>query len=64
MKEKGEKHMNMHMKHKGVAMFILGGLILANVYWINLGWGAFVGGLFVLAGLTKMMWSHGCKKGK
>ncbi len=62
MKQMDKEH-GMHMKHKGVMMVILGALILANVYWIKLGWGAFVGGVFVLGGLAKM--THGCKcKGK
>ncbi len=54
------KEMNKeHMKHKGAMMLILGALILANVYWIKLGWGTFVGGVLVLGGLAKML--HGCK---
>ena len=58
------KEMNKeYMKHKGAIMLILGALILTNIYWIKLGWGAFVGGVFVLGGLVKML--HGCKcKGK
>ena len=58
-----KKHMSMHMKHKGLAMIILGGLVLANVYWLELGWGTFVGAVLVLGGLVKMV--HSCKcKGK
>ena len=60
MKEMNKKHMGMHIKHKGVMMFILGALILVNVYWVKLGWGTFVGGVFVLAGLAKMLHSKGC----
>ena len=60
MKEMDKKHMSMHMKHKGAMMLVLGGLILLNVYLMKLGWGVFVGGVFVLGGLVKML--HGCKK--
>ena len=62
MEKKGEKHMGMHMKHKGVAMIILGALILANVYWINIGWGTFIGGVFVLGGLVKLIHGGSCCK--
>jgi uncharacterized membrane protein HdeD (DUF308 family) len=55
MKEMDKKHMGGHMKHKGAMMIVLGGLILANVYWLNLAWGAFVGGVFVLGGLVKLV---------
>ncbi len=61
MKEMNKKHMGMHMKHKGGIMIVLGGLILANVYWINLGWATFVGGVFVLGGLVKLMHTCRCK---
>jgi len=60
MKEMNEKYMVRYMNHTGSAMFILGGLILLNVYVMKLGWGTFVGGIFVLIGLAKM--GHGCKK--
>jgi uncharacterized membrane protein YjjB (DUF3815 family) len=40
----------------GVKLFIVGLLILANVYWINWPWWTFVGALFVLGGLVKMAW--------
>ena len=56
-----DKHHGMHMKHKGTMMVILGGLILANVYWIKLGWGAFVGGVLVIGGLVKMSHSGMCR---
>ncbi len=64
MKEMDKKHMEhrgMHMKHKGAIMIVLGGLILANVYWIKLGWGTFVGGVFILGGLAKMLHHCTCK---
>ncbi len=61
MKEMNKGHGGMHMKHKGAMMFVLGGLILLNVYLIKLEWGAFIGGLLVLGGLIKMLHS-GCKK--
>ena len=62
MKEMDKKHMGRHMKHKGAMMFTLGALILANVYWIGLEWGAFVGAVFVLAGLVKMIHFGCCGK--
>ena len=62
MKEMNKEHMGMHMKHKGTMMVILGALILLNVYVMKLGWGTFVGGVFVLAGIAKI--SHGCCKKK
>ena len=60
MKKMDKKHMGMY-KHKGVAMLILGALILANVYWIELEWGVFVGGVFILGGLVKLIHGGSCK---
>ena len=54
MKEMDKKHMGMHM-------IILGGLILLNVYWMKLEWGAFIGGVLVLGGLTKVIHRCTCK---
>ncbi len=63
MKEMDKKHMGRHMKHKGATMIVLGGLILLNVYWINLGWATFIGGVLILGGLAKLI-HHGACKGK
>jgi len=64
IKEIDKKHMSGHMKHKGIAMIVLGGLVLTNVYWIKLGWGTFIGGVLVLGGLAKLLHSYRCCKGK
>ncbi len=52
-----------HMKHKGIMMLVLGALILANVYWMGLTWAVFIGGVFMLAGLIKVIHSFSCKGG-
>ncbi len=62
MEEMNKKHMGMHMKHKGAMMVVLGALILLNVYWLELTWGAFVGGILVLGGLAKMIFMGKYKK--
>ena len=45
-------------KGKGVGLMILGLLVLANVYWPYLDWGAFVGAVFVIAGFIKLVTPH------
>jgi uncharacterized membrane protein HdeD (DUF308 family) len=60
MKDMFKEHRGMHMKHKGMMMFLLGALILLNVYLMKLEWSVFIGGFLVLGGLAKMM--HGCCK--
>jgi len=56
---KDNMKMNMpayHMhKGKGVMMIVLGLLVLANAYWSILSWAMFVGIIFVLAGIAKML---------
>jgi uncharacterized membrane protein HdeD (DUF308 family) len=42
-------------KGKGLAMLVLGALVLGNVYWFMLSWPVFFGGLLVLAGFLKML---------
>ena len=51
------KGMCMH-KQKGWAMLVLGVLILINVYWPFLDWGAFVGLFLALGGLLKLLMPH------
>ena len=51
------KGMCMH-KQKGWAMLVLGVLILINVYWPMLTWGAFIGWVAVLGGLLKLLMPH------
>ncbi|VVB83026.1 Uncharacterised protein [uncultured archaeon] len=46
------------LKQKGVAMLVLGVLILINVYWPMLTWWAFVGWVFALGGLLKLLMPH------
>ena len=57
MARKRGKGMNFHMM-KGLGMVLLGLLILANVYWYVLSWWAFVGAVFVLFGLIKLIMPH------
>ena len=45
-------------KGKSIAMIILGLLVLGNVYWPMMGWGAFIGWVLVIAGLLKMVMPH------
>jgi uncharacterized membrane protein HdeD (DUF308 family) len=52
-----KKGMCMH-KQKGVGMLVLGVLILINVYWPMLTWGAFIGWVAVLGGLAKLLMPH------
>jgi len=47
----------MHRK-KGVMMLVLGLLVLANVYFPVLSWGAFIGAVLVLAGIVKLVMPH------
>ncbi len=47
-------------KGKGVKALILGLLVLANVQWSIVSWGAFVGIILILAGLVKLM-SSSCE---
>jgi uncharacterized membrane protein HdeD (DUF308 family) len=54
------KHWMMHKRWMGVKMFVLGALILANMYWAFLNWFAFLGGVLVLWGLVEMI-MPGCK---
>jgi uncharacterized membrane protein HdeD (DUF308 family) len=49
-------HDEMHWhKYKGAGMLVLGLLVLANVYWLNLDWATFIGALLVLGGLLKFV---------
>lgn len=47
----------MHKK-KATGMLILGVLVLANVYWSMLSWGAFIGFVLVLLGFLKLLMPH------
>jgi uncharacterized membrane protein HdeD (DUF308 family) len=42
-------------KGKGFAMLLLGALVLGNVYWFMMSWPVFVGWIFVLAGVLKIL---------
>lgn len=42
-------------KCMGFGMIILGALILANVYWYLISWPAFVGWVFIIAGIAKLL---------
>ena len=42
----------------GMMALIVGALILLNVYYIRFDWAVFIGGLFVLKGLVKLVWPH------
>lgn len=54
-------HDEMHgHKYKGVAMLVLGLLVLANAYWSYFKWGVFFGALLALGGLLKLLMP--CKK--
>jgi len=54
------KHWMMHKRWMGVKMLILGLLVLANIFWAQLYWGTFIGGVLVLWGLIEML-MPGCK---
>jgi uncharacterized membrane protein HdeD (DUF308 family) len=43
---------------KGLAVLILGVLILANAYWFFLSWGSFIGFVLVLLGFLKLVLPH------
>ena len=45
-------------KGKGVAMLVLGLLVVANAYWMFLDWATFIGALLVLGGLLKLVMPH------
>ena len=47
-----------HHKGKGIMALVLGALILANSYWAILGWADFIGIMFVLMGLIKLLMPH------
>ena len=42
-------------KGKGIMMLIVGLLVLANAYWMVLGWDYFIGIILVLAGIIKLV---------
>ena len=45
-------------KQKGWGLLVLGLLILINVYWPFLSWGAFVGFVLALGGFLKLLMPH------
>ncbi len=49
-----KKEMMWHTS-KGIGMLVLGILILINVYWPYLSWGAFVGAVFAIIGFLKLV---------
>ena len=61
MPKKKEMMMSCCTMHrtKGVGMLILGLLILLNVYWPYLSWGAFVGIAIAIIGFIKLVMPHG-----
>ena len=61
MAKKGCMNMDVH-RMKGILMLVVGLLVLANVYWSFLSWGAFIGILFVVLGLIKSLMPY--KKSK
>jgi uncharacterized membrane protein HdeD (DUF308 family) len=56
-----KKHWMMHKRMKGAMMLVVGILVLVNVYWQFLDWATFIGVLFVLGGLIKLIMPS-CKK--
>jgi len=49
-------HDEMHWhKYKGAGMFVLGLLVLANVYWAHFDWATFIGAILALVGLLKLL---------
>lgn len=52
--------MKMKCMYMAFGFIILGALILANTYWTLLSWSAFVGWIFVLAGLWKLLMHNKC----
>lgn len=53
MEEGSAKHWMMHKKMMGGKMIILGALVIANAYWGLLNWPLFIGGVLILAGISK-----------
>jgi hypothetical protein len=49
------KHWMMHKKMMGGKMIVLGLLIVANVFWIQLNWALFIAGVSILAGIGKLI---------
>jgi len=47
----------MHKK-KGIGMLIVGLLVLGNVYYPMVTWGAFIGFILVLLGFLKLLMPH------
>lgn len=45
-------------KGKGIAMALLGLLVLGNVYWPMVTWPTFIGALLVILGILKMLMPH------
>jgi uncharacterized membrane protein HdeD (DUF308 family) len=45
----------MDTRGKGFALIVLGALVLGNIYWFMMSWPVFVGWLFVLAGVLKVL---------
>lgn len=56
-KKEGMMGCCMH-KGKGVAIIVLGLLILGNFYWSVVDWVVFWGWILVIAGLLKMVMPH------
>jgi len=49
------KEMMCEHKGMGTKALILGLLILINAYWAHIGWDYFIGIIFVLMGLVKLL---------
>jgi uncharacterized membrane protein HdeD (DUF308 family) len=56
-------HEEMWHKGKGIAMLVLGLLIIANIYWIHMTWATFIGVILILGGIVKAS-MFCCKKKK
>ncbi len=53
--EKDKKHWMVHKRMMAGKMIALGALVIANAYWGILNWSWFIGGILVLAGLSKLI---------
>ncbi|MDD5012480.1 MAG: hypothetical protein PHQ66_02450 [Candidatus Nanoarchaeia archaeon] len=56
MAKRGMK-LSMH-KFKGIAMIVLGLLVIGNVYWQVVDWGTFIGVVIALTGAMKLFMKH------
>lgn len=50
-----KKWIDKKCKAMAFGMIVLGALILANVYWYLISWPAFIGWIFIVAGVAKLI---------